>query len=252
LQLPSFHCSCRTCQQAREDPSRRKTRAALAIKGNKTILIDSGPDIALQLERESIRKVEAIFITHRHFDHIGGLAEFVEPASTAKWQKIKLFLPIEDVPYVENELSHLKKVFEITPVNDCFETEIDGVLFKAVKTNHTSDSYGYLLEHHKRVAYLSDGIRPPEETVKHLLDIDCLILEATMDELDEDWKHFDIKGALDFWKEIGCRECILTHMSYHSWKKGMLVEGFNENRRKQIVSENPGLKIAYDGMRLQF
>jgi phosphoribosyl 1,2-cyclic phosphate phosphodiesterase len=249
LQLPSFHCSCDSCRQARNNPVLRKTRSSIAVKGNKIILIDAGPDTAFQMERESIRKIDYIFITHWHYDHVAGLGELGEPASIGKWDKIKLFLPEQDVTRFENELSYLKKIFNIEPVSPGFITEIDGIKFKAVKTNHSHDSLGYLIEYNKRFAYLVDGIRPPDETIEYLKNTDTLILEATMDELDEDWHNWDIRRAVDFWKETGIKECILTHMSFHSWKNGMLTAGFSESERKHIMRDNPGLLMAYDGMK---
>jgi len=252
LQLPSFHCNCDICNNARKGEIPRKTRAALAIKGNQIILIDCGPDIAYQLERENINKIDAIFITHWHYDHIGGLSEFGEPASVARWPPIKLFIPKEDMEHFKNELSYLKKVFDITPIFPGFNIKIDDVYFKAVKTTHSSDSLGYIIEHNKKCAYLADGIRPPDETIRMLEGIDCLILEATMDELDEKWMNFDIKGAIDFWKETGIKECILTHMSFHSWKNGMLTQGYGDSKLRHIEKENKGLIIAYDGMRIDF
>jgi len=75
LQLPSFHCNCETCQAARLNSRLSRTRSSLAILGEEnTILIDAGPDVAFQLNREGIQKVDAIFITHWHYDHVGGLS----------------------------------------------------------------------------------------------------------------------------------------------------------------------------------
>ena len=93
IQLPSFHCSCEICNLTREGKIPSRTRSALAILGNKNVLIDAGPDIASQLERERIKKIDAIFITHWHYDHIGGLGEFGEPAEFENWEKIQLYLP---------------------------------------------------------------------------------------------------------------------------------------------------------------
>ncbi len=251
LQLPSFHCLCDSCMQARNNPALRKTRSALAIKGNKVILIDAGPDIAFQLERESIRKIDCIFITHWHYDHISGLGELGEPASIGKWNKIKLFLPEQNVIRFENEFNYLKKIFDIQPVSPGFSIEIEEIKYKAVKTNHSSDSLGYIIEGNRKYAYLVDGIKPPKETIEHLKSTDTLILEATMDELDEDWHNWDIPRAVHFWKETGIKECILTHMSFHSWKNGMLNAGYNESERSKMLKDNPGLIMAYDGMKTE-
>ncbi len=56
-----------------------RTRASIAIIGEETSVIDCSPDLSSQLERELLRKIDNIFLTHWHFDHVWGLAEIVEP-----------------------------------------------------------------------------------------------------------------------------------------------------------------------------
>ena len=252
IQLPSFLCNCEICDLAREGKIPSRTRSALAIVGDKNVLIDAGPDIAFQLERERIKKIDAIFITHWHYDHIGGLGEFGEPASYDKWKKIQLYLPRECTTIFERNVGYLESVFDVKPIDVGDKVTIDQVNYQAVKTTHTPHSLGYIIEGKKKYAYLVDGIRPPNETIEALVDVDCLILEATVDELDESsWVNFDIPGALEIWKEVGSKECILTHMSFHSWKNKQLIAGYKPEEREKIVTENPGLTIATDGMSIE-
>jgi phosphoribosyl 1,2-cyclic phosphate phosphodiesterase len=214
-------------------------------------LVDAGPDIAEQLERESIRRVHHILLSHWHYDHIGGLTEFGEPSSIDKWDPISLFTPQSGIDHFDAELQYLKPRFSIRRVDPGVGFDLDGLRVLPVKTQHTEDSVGYVFQGERRVAYLSDGIRPPDESLALLQDLDELILEATMDELDADnWMNLDVSGAIEIWKEIGSPSCILTHMSFHSWRNGALVSGFDDVQRNQILEENPGLRIAYDGMRI--
>lgn len=252
LQLPSFHCNCEICKLAREGKILSRTRSGLAITGSKNVLIDAGPDIAFQLERERIKKIDAIFITHWHYDHIGGLGEFGEPSEFEKWEKIQLYLPRESTTIFEKSVGYLESVFEVIPIDVGDKVIIDHINYQAVKTTHTPHSIGYIIEGKKKYAYLVDGIRPPDETMEALTDVDCLILEASADELDENNLMFlDIPGALDIWKEVGSKECILTHMSFHSVKNKQLIAGYKPEERNRIVTENPGLRIATDGLKVK-
>jgi len=79
IQVPSFHCTCEVCEAARKDPKHRRTRASVALLGEETVLIDASPDMEFQLEREAIRRIDRIFLTHWHFDHVWGLAALGEP-----------------------------------------------------------------------------------------------------------------------------------------------------------------------------
>ncbi len=253
LRLPSFHCSCAICEATRQGAIARRTRSALAIIDSQTTLIDAGPDIAEQLERESIQKVDAILITHWHFDHIAGLGEFHEAAFIHKWEKLPLYTPASGLVHLEQELSYMKKTCDLRVIEAGMTLNIGLLRYIPVKTSHFKDSVGFIIEGKRRIAYLGDGVRPPDDTLELLSGVDLLILEATMDELDaEGWHNLDIAGAIEVWKEIGSRECILTHMSFHSWRDGALIAGFDEDRRTDVLRENPGLKMAYDGLRIPF
>ena len=84
IQIPAFFCSCEVCEAARRDPSQRRTRASLALIGREITLIDATPDLEFQLEREGIRQVHRIFITHWHYDHVWGLGCLGESSSCAR------------------------------------------------------------------------------------------------------------------------------------------------------------------------
>jgi phosphoribosyl 1,2-cyclic phosphate phosphodiesterase len=59
------------------EPRNRRTRASIVIETaeNKRLLVDTGPDLRLQLTREGIGRINAVLYTHSHADHIAGLDE---------------------------------------------------------------------------------------------------------------------------------------------------------------------------------
>lgn len=250
ITLPAFFCTCTTCEDARKNPEYRRTRSAAALLGKEITLIDAGPDIEFQLEREGIRKVDNIFVTHWHYDHIGGLLGFGEPISISKWGIINLYGTKDVTEYIEREYGWLMKWFNLHTIKVGDMIQTGDASWKVVKTNHTQHSVGFVVNARTKFAYLVDGIVPPPETVKELTGIDLLITEGTMDFLDEEWHNFKLDDAVAFWKQTGIPECILTHVSCHGWENGELVAGMTPDERKEYVSNHPGLMIAYDGMRI--
>ena len=95
-----------------------------------------------------------------------------------------------------------------------------------------------------------DGVVPPAETVEKLKGLDFVILEGTMDELDETWKNFSLGQAVDFWKSTGVARCFLTHLSCHSWRKERLRAGLSFEARSQYEAGIEGLRFAHDGLRV--
>ena len=58
------------------DSRNRRLRASLFLEDEgKNLLVDAGPDLREQINRENINDLNAVFITHAHYDHIGGIPE---------------------------------------------------------------------------------------------------------------------------------------------------------------------------------
>lgn len=71
--VPQLGCRCEVCTS--HDPHDRRLRAsALIEEGDTRILIDCGPDFRQQmLAQKCFRKLDAVLITHEHYDHVGGI-----------------------------------------------------------------------------------------------------------------------------------------------------------------------------------
>ena len=70
--IPIITCDCEVCRST--DPRDRRLRTSILIESEEsTICIDAGPDFRYQMLRANVKKLDAIFITHEHKDHIGGL-----------------------------------------------------------------------------------------------------------------------------------------------------------------------------------
>ncbi len=255
LQLPSFHCTCEVCEAARKKPDHRRTRASAALLGKETVLIDASPDMENQLEREGIRRLDRIFLTHWHFDHVWGLAALGEPASIDSWPPIDIYLPSQIVGTFNQQLGYMSPQVELHPVEPGDVIELPDASWEIVETTHTDHSVGYIIESNQRVAYLVDTAAPPKETLDRLNDLDLLILDATVDEIvlgegEPAWNEFSLPEAVEFWRQVGAERCILTHLGCHRWIEGELLPGLSYEERLEYERGVDGLTFAYDGMRV--
>src|SRR5260370_26618436 len=67
--VPMLGCDCEVCRSP--NPRNQRYRCAVLIRlpqGN--ILIDTPPELRLQLLREKVRLVHAVLFTHYHADHL--------------------------------------------------------------------------------------------------------------------------------------------------------------------------------------
>ncbi|MFX0005831.1 MAG: MBL fold metallo-hydrolase [Promethearchaeota archaeon] len=264
IQVPLCLCSCLTCEDARKNPKLRRTRASAMLLGQENILIDAGPDIEFQLDRERILSVDRIFLTHWHYDHCFGLGAFplLGELGICKKTTIDLYLPEQYLKYFEKSgFSWAKHQYKIHPLKPGDIIKIPDVTVEVVETIHSVGSVGYIISTpNTTFAYLVDGVIPPKRTINRLKEIklDFIILEGTVDKLVlpkgktfQEWGNFSIFDAIDFWKTLGIPKCIITHASFHSWNINKLITGLSPTERKAIEEKNPGLMFAYDGLRIE-
>ena len=70
--VPVIGCQCKVCQS--DDPHDKRTRCSVLVETDETrLLIDCGPDFRQQILPQPFRKIDAILITHAHYDHMGGM-----------------------------------------------------------------------------------------------------------------------------------------------------------------------------------
>ncbi len=70
--VPVIGCSCAVCRST--NPRNRRTRHALLLEqGERRLLVDTPPELRLQLLAASVDRVDAVFLTHPHADHLHGI-----------------------------------------------------------------------------------------------------------------------------------------------------------------------------------
>src|SRR5215208_6246830 len=71
--VPQIGCHCRVCHSS--DPRDRRTRVGAVVEtdGGTRLLIDTPPELRVQLVTSGIDVVDAVLFTHDHADHTHGL-----------------------------------------------------------------------------------------------------------------------------------------------------------------------------------
>ena len=84
-----------------------RTRPGILIKNNKTnILIDSNPDIRIQLLKAKCSQINAILYTHKHADHIHGIND-LRAVSMLMKKKIPAWGSKETIEYLKNNFGYI-------------------------------------------------------------------------------------------------------------------------------------------------
>jgi len=70
--VPQIGCSCPVCTSTDPRDKRLRCSTMIDVEGRR-ILIDCGPDFRAQMLSIDFRPLDAVLITHEHYDHVGGL-----------------------------------------------------------------------------------------------------------------------------------------------------------------------------------
>ena len=229
------------------DPSNSKNkrqRCAILIETNDTtILIDAGPDIKNQLIEHKIKKIDAVFITHHHSDHIAGLDE-LRPFYFYNKNKIKLYTHketsksiLKKFDYLFNKISTAQSYFqpplELVNIEYFDEITINGIVIKCIKQEHGSiNSLGFIINNN--FAYCTDVVGFPSKSFNLLFNLKFLIITGLRETPHVAHAHFDL--SFNWIKELKPEYAYLTHLS-------------PESDHETVLSLCPnGVEPAYDGL----
>jgi phosphoribosyl 1,2-cyclic phosphate phosphodiesterase len=243
--VPMIGCDCPVCRST--NPRNHRTRSSVLIgtpQGN--LLIDTTPELRLQLLRERVRLVHAVVFTHYHADHLFGLDD------------VRLFprqlggpLPLYCTDEVE---AVIRRAFAYA-----FRSENDylpmGAIPRLVFRRITREPFEVLgqrlvpipLEHAQYhvfgfrindVAYCTDVNHIPEESWPLLEGLRVLILDALR--FKPHPAHFSLNEALEVIDRVKPERAYLTHLAH---------EFDHEVINRQLPA---GVELAYDGLKFEF
>jgi phosphoribosyl 1,2-cyclic phosphate phosphodiesterase len=218
---PRVYCDCSVCGEARTSGNNRRMRSSLwlELEGELPLLLDCGPDWRTQMEIVGKRQITQALLTHAHFDHIGGLADW---ADACRWteRSAQLYAPGEVLselrirfPWIERQLSMID--------ND------KGMFYgkwriKPWKVNHGKNGYSYAYHFENREngtkwAYCSDAINLTALQKEPLSGLKLLVLGTSFAEelFPMDTRSvYDMKEGLLLAEEVKPESVIFTHLSH--------------------------------------
>ena len=242
--VPQVGCGCAVCRSA--DPRDRRSRSAALIETDaSTILIDTPPELRLQLLAANVTRLDAVLYTHEHADHTNGIDD-LRIFSVRQRLALPLYGPPETLARLRTGFSYIfddtvqayegtsKPNLELHPLEPGRLVRIAGAEVLPLAFDHGHIRvYGYRIG---RLAYLTDVKAIPEAERRHLLGLDVLVLNALW------WRphptHLSIAEAVQTAQALGARRTYLTHLTHetgHAELAGQLPAG--------IVPAHDGLTV---------
>lgn len=234
--VPEIGCTCHTCTSP--DPRDKRLRASVLVetRGLK-ILIDASPDLRQQALRADISTLDAVLLTHQHYDHVGGVDDLRPFCAGGD-------LPIFTNPQTAHDLRtrvdycFREHRYPGVPKLDLHEMDlrpfhIDGLKIIPIEVMHGKlPIYGYRIGD---FAYVTDAKTIPENEKEKLHNLDVLILNC-LRVRQPHFAHLILPEALALVEELKPKRCYLTHACH------ML------GRHEEISAILPqGVQYAFDG-----
>jgi len=237
--VPVLGCDCKVCKSSDLHDQRLRS-SALIETASTCVLIDCGPDFRTQMLKQPFRKIDAVLLTHIHYDHVGGIDDL---RPYCKFGDINLYADASVVQGLRHNMPY------------CFPTE--GILYPGVPRLNLHE-----IEAHKpisigdmdiipvrvmhgqlpilgfrigKLAYITDMKYMEETEYPYLNGIEVLVVNALR------WKrehhsHQLIGDAIAFSQKIGAKRTYLIHMTHEI--------GLHADANRLLPE---GIKFGYDG-----
>jgi len=238
-------------------PKRGGSGYWLETDGGLLLLDCSATSIARMAEYDlDWPNLDAIWISHFHLDHVGGLAPFLAGTRHADAMKertkpLRIFGPegLDKLLWSFNDANDYKLFkqpfpVEIVEVDELKEFEVvPGLTAVAQKTPHTPESLAiHLREGDKTLVYTADtGFS--ETLGAFAADVDLLLMECSFLRGKPVEKHLELAEAIYMIRRARPKQTVLTHL-YPVWDE------VDFDAAIRTIDPAANILMAFDGLKL--
>jgi phosphoribosyl 1,2-cyclic phosphate phosphodiesterase len=242
--IPMVGCDCDVCRSENPRNQRYRCSALIAAPGG-NILIDTTPELRLQLLRAKVKIVHAVLFTHYHADHMMGLDD-LRPIPRNLGGPVPLFCTAEVQQAIRQAFAYAFAPEDRLATGYlpklCFHrigTEPFNVLGERVTPipllHAHFDVFGFRIGD---MAYCTDVNEIPKESWPLLEGVRVLVLDALR--FKPHPGHFCLHEAIEVVERLRPEKAYFTHMSHE-------IE--HEAVNRQLPR---GVELAYDGLTFEF
>ena|SRR5688572_7938444 len=244
--VPQVGCGCAVCHSPDPRDKRNRVGAIVETDNGARLLIDTPPELRLQLIAAGVDRVDAVLYTHDHADHAHGLDD-IRALSVRRDAPLEMYGPADSLarlasrfPYIfDDSIRPLpgtsKPEGRAMPLRDRQRVDIAGVEVMPVEVPHGPVSvFGYRIG---ALAYITDAKTISSDVSAALEGVKVLVINALFRTGHP--THLSIPEAVRVAQTIGAERTYLTHLTH-------------DNFHADLEAELPrGIMPAFDGLTIR-
>ena len=228
------------------EPRNRRSRSSIVLEGpgGERLLVDTGPELRVQLLASAIPRVDALLYTHAHADHITGLDE-VRILNRIFGQPLDAYGTVHTLDEIAHRFDYAFKPWTSSPhffrpvmirreVTPGATLTVAGLSLRVFEQDHkVVKTLGFRVGD---FAYSTDLIELGEDALSVLRGVDTWLVGCF--QRQPHTTHANLTQVLAWARDLGVRRTVLTHMGIDmdwGWLSARLPAGVEPAYDTQVL-----------------
>ena len=264
--IPVINCTCKCCTSS--DPKDTRWRSSIKVEANDgtTVVVDTGPEFRLQALKYGLSRLDAVFFTHSHADHVHGLDDVrifahVNSESGKSTPPLDIYANSHTNNDIRNRFDYVFKTTQMgggkpaLNLVDCEKFSIENPICVGslqvvpIPMLHGKiPTTGWMFKDSSdcfKFAYLTDCNFIPVSSIELVKNCNSVVVDALRSEVHQ--THFNFAEATRLCSQMNGKNFYFIHMT-HDKTDSEIQEEIAILKKDMGIAEDVNITTSYDGL----